>query len=152
MGLFLDDTIVSKLHLQSILLIPNTPISHPHPYLSFNHLVPESLVPWGHFLSWSGQSKNMCRCSKHDIFYEFDIFTAFFPSEVNSVLLLKKTVISLYKKNTLLWKWQQFSLGQNGGLWIVSKRKQIRDMKSSFSYEQPIYPSIFSFFWQKWIL
>lgn len=75
--------------------------------------------------------KNMCRCSKHDIFYDFDIFTAFFPSEVNSVLLLKKTVISLYKKHFAA-KWQHFSPGQNGGLWILCKRKLRRDMKSSF--------------------
>lgn len=37
---------------------PSSPqFSHSLPHLSFNHQVPDSLVPWGHFLSWSGRSK-----------------------------------------------------------------------------------------------
>lgn len=53
--------------------------SHTHPHLSFNHQVPDSLVPWGHFLSWSGQSKTCADVQNMIYFMSLTFLLHFFP-------------------------------------------------------------------------
>ena len=128
---------------------PSSPhFSHSLPNLSFIHQVPDPLVPWRHFLSWSGQSKTYADVQNMIYFMSLTFLLHFFPQKLIQFYCWRKLSFHCTKtknkktKNTLLWKWQHFSLGQNGGLWILSKRKQRHDMKSSFSYELPIRPSI----------
>lgn len=62
---------------------PSSPqFSHSLPHLSFNHQVPDSLVPWGHFLSWSGQSKTGADVQNMIYFMSLTFLLHFFPQKL----------------------------------------------------------------------
>lgn len=105
---------ISELHVCKLnILSPLIPSPSP---LHFSPALPPSVLqlrsPWftGTLRTYSFlvRSVKNGRCSKCDIFYEFDIFTAFFLKLIQ--FYCWKNCHLLYKK-TLLWKWQHFSLG-----------------------------------------